>query len=118
MGGSHQTTSMEDLTTEEHAQHGSTPAGVVAADETGRNSLALGLKEKDFAWGLRPPLRWRGGCPLAAGFAPATDRPANTPHHAQDRQQRGRRLTAIHPRHPRIMLLLIKKTGHELHAST
>jgi hypothetical protein len=49
---------------------------VVAAEPVGRNSLALGLKEKDFALGFRLLLVFgRGGCPLPAALA-VSGRPA------------------------------------------
>lgn len=54
------------------------PAGVVAAEPVGRNSLAFGLKEKDFALGFRLlSVFGRGGCPLPAGFG-TSGRPAGS----------------------------------------
>ena len=51
------------------------PAGVVAAEKVGLNSLASGLKEKAFALGLSFEEVGFGGCPLLAGLAlPAVHR--------------------------------------------
>lgn len=49
------------------------PAGVVAAEKVGLNSLAPGLKEKAFALGFSFEEVGFGGCPLLAGLALAAN---------------------------------------------
>ena len=53
-------------------------AGVVDAEKDGLNSLAAGLKEKAFAFGLSFEAVGFGGCPLLAGLV-LTAAHRNTP---------------------------------------